>query len=657
MKREDELVGTDFRGCRVVQHLGSGGMGTVFLARHRTLNKDVAIKFLSDELSQNEQAVARFLREARTLAQLEDEPNIVKVYDCGVEAGRFFIMLQYVPGSDLEEYVKRRGGILPSKEAVDVVLEALHGLKAAHALGVIHRDIKPANLMISDRGQVKLTDFGLVKPVKGADVRVTSTGQVMGTPLFMSPEQWAGQPVDARTDLYSLGVTLYRIISGHLPYEGDNVHELHARVLVGKYPSLESYEPGIDRRLSVVVAKMMSKSPDLRPADADTAAEALRPFGTHAPVEAAAPAGQARPPTRRATAPATAATAPVLRARKRPAPSAAVAIAIVGLVVAAGAAFLVFRDRGQNPGSAGSALSKIQLTVRPRRASVSLDGRALPASKDGVYLVDATSGPHSVRVSLRGFSDSEQTLQVSAGQPAKALIQLDVPGMVWIPAGRLRRGLKPDEVSLLSGQIVTDPELKRQVVDLLLKYTPQEVDVPGYYIDRFEASNSDYRKFLEATGRSAPEGWTGTSPPRGKERHPVAGVTWEDAHAYAEWIGKRLVREVEWERAVRGENSTYYPWGNRFEKERCNTGEGTEQGTVPVDAYENGRTATGIYNLVGNVSEWIDEAQDAAKSKRLVKGGSVVDLGAMWGLFCTNKFGVADITRPDMGFRCAMDGE
>ncbi len=260
--------------CRLVRKLGEGGMGVVWLARHETLQKDVAVKVLPESFGANEEAIRRFLREARSAARLE-HPNVVQVLDAGSADGVHFIVMQFVDGTDLEKAVQKRGK-LSVADALAVTKRVALALAAAHKLGLIHRDIKPSNILITKQGRVMVTDFGLARDV-GAGASVTSTDQIVGTPQYLSPEQARGDPLDGRTDLYSLGGTLYSMLTGAPPFKGPtpiSVAMKHASATEKPLP-VRSIAPDVPEEAAALVERLMAKDPKDRFQTGDEVAAAI----------------------------------------------------------------------------------------------------------------------------------------------------------------------------------------------------------------------------------------------------------------------------------------------------------------------------------------------------------------------------------------------
>lgn len=216
------MIGTTVDQYRIVARIGGGGMGEVYRAIDLELQRDVAIKCVRPELSDLEEVTKRFRNEARTLAKLS-HPNIATVYRFFADNERLFLVMEYIQGTPFGDRLRQQG-VPPWQESVSMIRNALHGLGYAHEQGIVHRDIKPGNLMVDQRGTVKVLDFGIAHLIGGT--RLTRAGSVVGTPAYMAPEQILGKSVDPRTDLYSLGIVLYELLSGQLPYQGDSEFEL-----------------------------------------------------------------------------------------------------------------------------------------------------------------------------------------------------------------------------------------------------------------------------------------------------------------------------------------------------------------------------------------------------------------------------------------------
>jgi len=262
---------------KIVAELGRGGMGVVYKAHEESLNRFVALKVLGEHLTEDPAHVERFLREAQSAARL-NHPNIVQIYAVSQDAGRHYFAMEYVSGQSLQQILRSKG-TLDSIQAARIVLQTASGLQAAHEQGIIHRDIKPANLMIDERGLVKIADFGLAL-MTAAVSRLTATGMFMGTPGYLSPEQCLDQNIDHRTDIYSLGVTLFEALSGKAPFTGDSPLALLRQIIDVEPPDLADLKPDVDPALRTLVQRMMAKDRDLRVSSCAELVGALEAFLT-----------------------------------------------------------------------------------------------------------------------------------------------------------------------------------------------------------------------------------------------------------------------------------------------------------------------------------------------------------------------------------------
>ncbi|MCU0235111.1 MAG: serine/threonine protein kinase, partial [Thermoanaerobaculales bacterium] len=260
---------------RIVAELGRGGMGVVYKAHEESLNRFVAIKVLGEHLTEDPSHVQRFLREAQSAASL-NHPNIVQIYAISQDQGRHYFVMEHVTGQSLQKVLRSRGR-LDAIQTARIALQTASGLRAAHEHGVIHRDIKPANLLIDDRGLVKIADFGLALMGNAAS-RLTATGMFMGTPGYLSPEQCLDKDIDHRTDIYSLGVTLFEALSGKAPFTGDSPLALLRQIIEVEPPDLGELQPGVDPELRTLVQRMMAKDRDLRIASCAELVDALERF-------------------------------------------------------------------------------------------------------------------------------------------------------------------------------------------------------------------------------------------------------------------------------------------------------------------------------------------------------------------------------------------
>jgi eukaryotic-like serine/threonine-protein kinase len=253
----DQLLNTLFDGrYRIMRKLGSGGMANVYLAEDQELGRRVAIKILNDRHAGDEQFVERFRREAKNAASLS-HPNIVSIYDRGEAEGTYYIAMEYLDGKSLKELILSRGPA-PVSVAVDYARQILSALRFAHRNGLVHRDIKPHNVLVDDEGHVKVTDFGIAKA--GAS-QMTEEGSIIGTAQYLSPEQAKGTDVDQSSDLYSLGIVLYEMLTGNVPFTGDSPVEIAMKHLSATPKPVTEKRPDIPRALDMVVLRALAKDP------------------------------------------------------------------------------------------------------------------------------------------------------------------------------------------------------------------------------------------------------------------------------------------------------------------------------------------------------------------------------------------------------------
>jgi eukaryotic-like serine/threonine-protein kinase len=238
--------------------VGTGGMSSVYRAHDRLLERDVALKVLHQQFVADTDYVERFRREARSVAQLS-HPNIVTVIDRGEQDGRQFIVFEYIDGENLKALVEREGP-LPEQDAVRLALQIARALGFAHDNGLVHRDVKPQNVLLNGDGQAKVTDFGIARSldVKGG---LTQTGTVMGTSDYIAPEQARGSRVDAQSDIYSLGAVLYELLTGEVPFPGDNFVAVAMRHINEPPPSVRERRPDVSPRLDALIRRAMAKEP------------------------------------------------------------------------------------------------------------------------------------------------------------------------------------------------------------------------------------------------------------------------------------------------------------------------------------------------------------------------------------------------------------
>ena len=248
----------------IIKSIGEGGMANVYLAYDTILDRRVAIKVLRGDLSNDEEFVRRFQREALSASSLS-HPNIVEMYDVGEDNGIYYIVMEYIEGKTLKQLIKKRGALTLS-EAIDIMLQITDGISQAHDSYIIHRDLKPQNIMIKEDGTIKITDFGIAMALNST--QLTQTNSVMGSVHYLPPEQASGKGSTIRSDIYSMGILFYEILTGTLPFKGDNAVEIALKQMRDEIPSVRKKNPAIPQSVENVILKATAKNPKNRYSDA-----------------------------------------------------------------------------------------------------------------------------------------------------------------------------------------------------------------------------------------------------------------------------------------------------------------------------------------------------------------------------------------------------
>ena len=255
----------------IIRSIGEGGMANVYLALDTILNRKVAVKVLRGDLAQDEKFVRRFQREAISASSLND-PNIVEVYDVGEDDGKYFIVMEYVEGKTLKQLIKKRGSLtLP--EVVDIMLQLTSAISHAHESYIIHRDIKPQNVVILEDGRVKIMDFGIAVALNAGEL--TQTNSVMGTVYYIPPEQANGGKATVKSDIYSLGILMYELVTGHVPFKGENPVEVAIKHMNEEIPSICEYDPDMPQSIENIILRASAKNPKNRYKDVNEMHEDL----------------------------------------------------------------------------------------------------------------------------------------------------------------------------------------------------------------------------------------------------------------------------------------------------------------------------------------------------------------------------------------------
>lgn len=574
----------------VLDRIGAGGMGQVFRAWHRRMQRTVALKTLPDRAAAGEDSIARFRREILSAAQLS-HPNIVAAYDADVAQNVHFLVMEYVDGPNLSDVVRQHGP-LPIVQTVRYVLDAARGLAYAHQRGIVHRDVKPSNLIVDPSGVVKVLDLGLARTsAVMAGTELTLPGDVVGTLEYMAPEQAAGSSdVDRRADVYGLGCTLYRLLTGEFLYNGGSASALIAAHRDETIPSLRALRDEVPRSLDAVFKRMVGKQPADRFQSMDEVVTALdklrlnekRPGGR--PVLAPG-MGASRGLRRRACAPFVSPLDPADAGSGDD----------LQLVAEAGDCidFQPVDDQLKvtpaPPLAAASVAVAKQETrsppVSPRVALVALV--AALAGITALSWLDSTDSnhndilPRTQVIASRSAGERARRWAESLGVPLSMTNSLQMRFVLIPPAG--------DDESV----------------------SPGEVQTP-FYLSVCELTVGQYRQFAAATGRRTASHVAASLSGQlvQGDRHPVIDLTAEDAEAFCRWLSQRetaiyrLPTQAEWRHACHSDTAGQSWVGDamselsRYAWYESNSGGRTHQvGLLEANPY-------GLHDLLGNAAEW-----------------------------------------------------
>jgi serine/threonine protein kinase len=264
---------TAYGRYRIVKELGRGTMGVVYQAHDPQIDRMVALKVLRPDRVTSEDFVARFLKEARAIGRLS-HPGIVTIFDVGSANDTIYIAMEFLQGQPLNEAI--RGGRLSAAQSIQIAIQVAEALDYAHDKGIIHRDIKPSNIILNPENQMKLTDFGIARIEDVSASHQTREGEILGTPIYMAPEQVTGQSVDRRSDLYSLGVVLYEMVAGRRPFRGNNIAAIFRAITMDDPEPIDSHDRQVCQPVCDLITKSLSKNPQARFQTGQQMAEALR---------------------------------------------------------------------------------------------------------------------------------------------------------------------------------------------------------------------------------------------------------------------------------------------------------------------------------------------------------------------------------------------
>lgn len=669
-QRRNEALGIKTLGdFDLLEEIGRGGMGVVFRAHQRSLNRTVAVKVLPDSWTLSERQVARFQREARAVAKLA-HPGIVSVYFVGEEDATHFFAMELVEGRDLRAELKLLGGKsdedtqLPAfrdpthhRTAARLVFGVAEALEHAHRRQIVHRDIKPSNLLLGPDGTLKLADFGLARDEE--DGALTLTGELAGTPQYMSPEQVRRRQehIDHRTDIYSLGVVLYELLTGKRPFDHSDSSRVMRDILAREARTPRHRDESIPRDLETICLKAIEKAPKDRYQSAHDFGADLKRFLNGDEIRARPMSGTKR----------------VLRNVRRRPMRVVAGVAALGLACAS---FAVGTSQAKAPmgyvsfrAAAGTPNGEVWV-----QGIEDFDGKLTGARKLGAEPLGSIElEPGNYRFTVVNDNASTQQLvqytryvrgdkELEFTPNLRPLEQV-TEGMALIPAGTYTVG---------------DPELT-----IVPHYAQRQVTLGSYWIDKTEVTNAEFLAFCRANpGAQRPRHWPkdGADYPAAWGELPVIGVHFEDAQAFAAWAGKRLPTHVEWEVAATGGQGQAFPWGDEpgdlqenavysslnhnFDKNSSFSRFDKYPLSLKPSALEFGKDLSpfGLLHTYGNVKEWTE--LQIRNDPRLNGTGA--------GLRFVQGFGWNSVHAPEtslqtpagyedsgetIGFRCALSNE
>ncbi len=615
---------------RIEGEIGRGGMGVVYRAVDTRLGRPVAIKVLPSEATADAERHRRFVREAQSASAL-NHPNIVTIYEIGEDAGTTFIAMELVDGTPLDRLLAQ--GPLAVATALDYAVQIASALAVAHAGGIIHRDIKPANIVITRDGRAKVLDFGLAKLIELASTEATLTavatepGIVMGTAAYMSPEQAEARPVDARSDIFSFGAVLYEMLAGRRPFSGSTHVGVITSILRDQPPPVRTARPDAPADVDAIIQRALAKDPAARYQTAAAMRVDL----------AAAHAKLTRLPE---------------SAWRRPAVLIPVVLALVAAVAFGVWQMMQARRARWARQVAIPEIERLQLTdrsleaVRLARQAEHFAPEEIARVRDSWFAFETSTDPPGAEVSIRNYVDTTGAWEALGTTP--------VQGHAF-PQGyyrlRVRKaGYQPLDISYSAGRptIKLMPENAAEPGMVFVERGEYRIGVtgavqlPDYWIDQYELTNREFKRFVDVGGyrdpkywkepfrdgtrtltfeqsmvrfrdttdRSGPATWELGSYAAGQEDFPVGGISWFEAAAYAEFAGKSLPTLYHWYRVAGTEEifSDTLLLSNFDAKGPAKIGEKQGVGWL------------GTFDMAGNMKEWcVNEA--GSTSLRYILGG------------------------------------
>jgi len=646
------------------KRLGQGGMGVVYKARHIFLKTQHAIKIILPDLVGNDpNLTTRFRQEALAAAAIRHQ-NIIAVTDFGVVRGTMpFLVMEFVQGRSLQDIMSDEGAMTPMR-AFELIQPICAGIAAAHRQKIVHRDLKPLNVMLQDGVPVnegaKILDFGLAKiksgELLGSFIAAQTTG-LMGSPFYMAPEQWSDDPPDARADIYSLGVMLFQMLCGEVPFKGSSIPAIMKKHLTLEVPSLASKGIDVPPQLEAAIRHALEKEPQYRTASADefvgelraamaTASATLKRTGDIAEADASKtlvfPHAEDH------------STVSVKGSSTAFDPLAGT-ISAASLLEEDEKSLYAQRELAREAAHRRKTVDEAEQKRKAEEGDRDAERRHLEelVAKQTKVLEDkltqlastmspkatTAADPEATQVQRAGMATGDNSFQaqsfprvdVSLVPQKKSSLPLILGLLVVLLIGGgvggyfiLRSKVVPAPPVKPTGPNVPDVVNKPNLVDipggafqmgrndsLPTEEPAHELTIKPFSMDKNEVTNAEYTRFVREANYAPPQQWGSVTAPVGQELLPVSNVSYDDAVAFAEWRSKRdgvtyrLPTEEEWEYAARnGDKENLYPWGNAWAPGRAATQEAGVGKEQPVGTYPQGGNRWGVQDLIGNVWEW-----------------------------------------------------
>jgi serine/threonine protein kinase len=648
------------------RRLGQGGMGVVFQARHIFLKTSHAIKVILPDLVGNDPMLTtRFRQEALAAAAIR-HPNIIAVTDFGVVRGTMpFLVMEFVKGRSLQEIMATERVMRPER-AWEYISAIASGVGAAHKQNIVHRDLKPLNIMVQDgvpiAEGVKILDFGLAKiksgELLGSFVQAQTSG-LMGSPFYMAPEQWSDDEPDSRADIYSLGVILYQMLAGEVPFKGTSIPSIMKKHLTLPPPTFQSMGVSVPPAIESVVRHALEKEVEARIDSVPSFLRDLHAALNSSPVVASAlkttvvmdpnktMASATQPPVNQGPDLSATSTQPPIAQDTQVGAS---FDSMAGTVSGAQLDKVLEQDAKRKQREEQERSSKEQqererrekeqqekferMSLQAKELEDRLDrlSGSMPPSMDDPETTRMQGSPtnpnwaaNSARIAPAAQAKQQMIVDFSPKRKTRPLLLIGGVLMVLVLAGVGITAYLMLQPRSGSGNPtptpVPTPKVKSDLISIdggtfmmgRTKGPPQEtpahaVTVPKFFMDRTEVSNTEYADFVRDTNHTPPAHWIGNKPPFGQETWPVVNVTFADANEFAAWRSKRdgisyrLPTEEEWEYAARnGERADLYPWGPEWKDDVAVLKDATP---AAVGSRADGKNRWGVFDLIGNVWEW-----------------------------------------------------